>query len=545
MCPANSIFLLQGGSLYFANVTIGTPPQNFRFHLDTGSSDLWTNAASSRLCQNDANVDPRTGNIPCSVSGTYDANKSSSYNYVNSVFRISYVDNTGAKGDYVSDTLNIGGVSIPNLQFGVGYVSTSSEGVMGVGYPGLEVQQETTGQGYPNIPQAMVSAGLINSPAYSLWLDNLGSATGSIMFGGVDTDKYHGDLATVPINPEQGQIIEMIVALSGVGVTQNNQKSSLSSLTLPVLLDSGSTLSYLPTEITDPLFKALGVQIDTSSGTASAICDCGLASQTSTVDFNFSGKTISVPLSELVLPGSSSTCVFGIFPQGSNTKSGASYTLGDTFLRSAYLVYDLANNEISLAQTNFQSTSSSVREIGKGKDAVPNASGVATAATLQVTGTATKGIGGYPTGMSDSASSLFSSTTTTTSLFSSTPATTTTTSSLFSSTPATTTTTTTTYFTSSSSLSSFLSSSSSPSSSSSSLPVVATVSLSGTGTATLVSGTAATRTSTGKTTSTVAVTSSNGPAGTATGTSFGVPKAQVSFGAWVAIGMVAILAMLQ
>ena len=35
-------------------------------------------------------------------------------------------------------------------------------------------------------------------------------------------------------------------------------------------------------------------------------------------------------------------------------------------------------------------------EIGTGKAAVPNASGVASAATAQVTGTATKGVGGLP-----------------------------------------------------------------------------------------------------------------------------------------------------
>lgn len=37
-----------------------------------------------------------------------------------------------------------------------------------------------------------------------------------------------------------------------------------------------------------------------------------------------------------------------------------SYTLGDTFLRSVYAVYDLANNQIGLAQANFDTSSSHV-----------------------------------------------------------------------------------------------------------------------------------------------------------------------------------------
>lgn len=48
--------------------------------------------------------------------------------------------------------------------------------------------------------------------------------------------------------------------------------------------------------------------------------------------------------------------------------------LGDTFLRNAYVVYDLQNNQISLAQTNFNATDSNVREIVSGANGVPGAS---------------------------------------------------------------------------------------------------------------------------------------------------------------------------
>ena len=46
--------------------------------------------------------------------------------------------------------------------------------------------------------------------------------------------------------------------------------------------------------------------------------------------------------------------------------------LGDTFLRSAYVVYDLDNNQISIAPTNFNATSSNIREITTGTNAVPD-----------------------------------------------------------------------------------------------------------------------------------------------------------------------------
>lgn len=338
-------------------------------------------------------MDPNSGDIPCSVSGTYSANDSSTYKYIDSDFSISYADTTGASGDYVSDILHIGGKDVNPIQFGVGYVSNSSEGVMGIGYPSLEVQvQVDNAKSYPNIPQAMTSQGLIQSPAYSLWLDDLESATGSILFGGVDTDKYQGTLATLPIIQEQGMYVEMIVAMSGVSLVANGTNTTLLSNTTPVLLDSGSTLSYLPVDFSGSLYKALGVVFDQQS--QQPFCSCTLANQSYTIDFVFSGQLISVPISEMVLEGGLNQqldCSFGIVAQPDEGAVGTSYTLGDTFIRSAYIVYDLGNNQISLAQTNFKPSGSNIMEIGTGANAVPSASGVTNPASATVTGSAVIG----------------------------------------------------------------------------------------------------------------------------------------------------------
>jgi hypothetical protein len=82
----------------------------------------------------------------------------------------------------------------------------------------------------------------------------------------------------------------------------------------------------------------------------------------------------------------------GISAAGDSTS-----VLGDTFLRSAYVVYDLSNNQISLAQTDFNSTTSSVKDIASGAGGVPGAKTVADAVSVLsvATGGARNG-GGQP-----------------------------------------------------------------------------------------------------------------------------------------------------
>jgi hypothetical protein len=363
-------------TLYFANASVGTPAQNFRLHIDTGSSDLWVNAKNSQLC--------RSGGNQCGDSGTYNANDSSTYQYVNGAFNISYVDGSGASGDYVKDTFRFGGQAIKNLQFGIGYVSTSPEGILGIGYTINEVAVGRAGlDPYPNLPQKLVDDGTISSNAYSLWLNDLDASTGSILFGGVDTDKFHGELQTLPIIQEQGVYAEFIIALTGMG--QNGQNTSLfANQNVPVLLDSGSSLMYLPDSVTRSLYQKFGAQYDSAQG--AAYVDCSLGEQEGSLDFVFSGVHISVPMNELVIVATVSrgqpVCILGIGPAGNSVS-----VLGDTFLRSAYVVYDLENNEISLAQTNFNATTENIQEIQKGADGVPNATGVANAVSTAAVGT--------------------------------------------------------------------------------------------------------------------------------------------------------------
>ncbi|OTA98934.1 hypothetical protein M426DRAFT_68797 [Hypoxylon sp. CI-4A] len=384
-------------TLYFVNGTLGTPAQSLRLHLDTGSSDLWVNTDSSTLCSQSSN--------PCSYAGTYDANSSSTYEFVGSWFNISYVDGSGASGDYVTDTLTIGNTTLDSFQFGVGYSSSSEQGILGIGYAVNEVQVGRAGkESYENLPMKMKSAGQIQRNAYSLWLNDLDANTGSILFGGVDTAQYTGDLQTLPVQANAGVYSEFLITLTSL--TLGNMTIA-DNQALAVLLDSGSSLTYLPDDMVESIYDAVSAQYDSSEG--AAYVPCSLADETATLDFVFSGPKISVDMNELVLDlittsgrrptfsNGVTACLFGISPAGSGTN-----VLGDTFLRSAYVVYDLDNNEISLAQTNFNTTESNIEEIPSGTG-IPNATAVSN--SVEATEGVSKTTGNGNAGLGDSDSS--------------------------------------------------------------------------------------------------------------------------------------------
>ncbi|KAK5989092.1 putative aspartic-type endopeptidase OPSB [Cladobotryum mycophilum] len=359
-------------TLYFLNASIGTPPQQVRLHVDTGSSDLWVNSPASSFCS--------TGRRnPCAYSGTYKANSSSTYSYLNSVFNITYADNSAAAGDYVTDKVSIAGADLTKLQFGIGYVSSSDQNIAGIGYTANEVQANRAGlKPYNNLPAALVAQGFISSNAYSLWLDDLQSNTGRLLFGGVDTTRFHGNLVTLPVQKTGNVFSAFYVTMTGLSV---GSTSLADNQALAVLLDSGTSLTYLPNNLVASIYKQVNATYQPTQSVG--FIPCSASKSNVSLTFRFSNPaSITVPMSELVLqiggttnqeegvdiPGGEPMCLFGIAPSG-----GSTIVLGDTFMRSAYIVYDLDENEISIAQSNFDATGpGNVVEIKKG-GALPSA----------------------------------------------------------------------------------------------------------------------------------------------------------------------------
>lgn len=323
------------------------------------------------------------------ADGTVNSARSSTFSVVGrDEFNISYVDGTGSSGDYFQDTFGIGGTTLTQLEMGLATDTTIGVGIMGIGYESDEANTGTgNGSTYPNIPVQMVNQGKANSVAYSLWLDDLQASSGSVLFGGIDTGKYTGDLISVDVYPDtsQGGVTSFTVAWTSLSVSSSSGSDQLTSSTFAeaAILDSGTTITLLPDAIAAKIFTELGAEDLTQTSIGAVVVPCALASKNGTINYGFGGSggpTIEVQVSQLVLPLTSQSGATPTFSNGVEAcqllieAAGDIPTLfGDSFLRSAYVVYDLANNRIALAQTDFNSTDSNIVAFPSLSAAIPSA----------------------------------------------------------------------------------------------------------------------------------------------------------------------------
>lgn len=331
---------------YSANIGVGTPAQNFQVTIDTGSSDFWI-AGSKDI-----------------ANPYFDGNKSSTYVANNTRFAIHYVKGSNT-GTWATDKISLGSVSVDHLPFGNvnrGVDLGGTIGVMGIGAMKNEAPVIlNTGTMYPNFPRKLKDQGHIKKVAYSLYLNSLNSSSGSLLFGGVDKSRFSGKLYTVPIVSDRSLDINLTdIKVNGDSLSSWDPDG--------ITLDSGTSFTYLPLDV----FSEVGDKIEGADFIGGLyFIDSSDFDWSQTIEFSFSGATIKVPVKsfslkakEVIKPGSSLDpkydYVLGLL---SNTNSRGINLLGDTFLRSAYVVYDLEAWEVALAQAQYDANYANIQAI--------------------------------------------------------------------------------------------------------------------------------------------------------------------------------------
>lgn len=345
-------------TFYMSEVEIGSNTNKVGLLVDTGSSDMWVVGSDNSYCKSGTSGSLKsrdTNEIDCSQYGTFDPSGSKSFHDNGTDFSILYADQTFAKGTWAQDTVDFNGISIKSVNFAVCNETDNAMGVLGIGLPGLEVTATGSGSSYEyeNFPLKLVSDGLINKAAYSVYLDD-DSDSAEVLFGAVNAAKFKGSLVQLPMvrtdSSKSGQLSEIAVTLNSLSYIDNEDstEATIAEGAIAALLDTGTTLSYMPRNILDAITLQMKLSFSGSLGYYTMPCSYG---DKYSFDFEFQGLKIEVPLKSFsvsLVDGSgatSDTCALGI-----KSSTGSYITLGDSFLKSAYMVVDLEGLTISLAQ---------------------------------------------------------------------------------------------------------------------------------------------------------------------------------------------------
>ncbi|KAI8609328.1 aspartic peptidase domain-containing protein, partial [Chytriomyces sp. MP71] len=115
------------------------------------------------------------------------------------------------------------------------------------------------------------------------------------------------------------------------------------------IADTGTTLLLAPQQVADAVNAAIGAGAYDSNAGIYPI-PCNMVTSGPPVTFKLGTVSIVMTAKEYVLQNPDGTCASGIASIGALGNGGPAYIFGDTFLRAAYTVFDVAGARLGFAQ---------------------------------------------------------------------------------------------------------------------------------------------------------------------------------------------------
>ncbi|KAH9605987.1 hypothetical protein KSS87_012269 [Heliosperma pusillum] len=258
--------IVPNGGDYLMKIVVGTPPVEFTAVADTGSDLVWIQCSPCQRCidQQSPLFDPTKSStyhaIPCTSRACNQPGISAScrqYNNINDnscTYMTQYGDGTKSKGVLNTETISFPSSeatpsSFPSFIFGCGYDQEGELGTDGNGIVGL-------GSG----PLSLVSQlGPKINYKFSYCLTPEDSGVNSKLNFGLDITSSSGTVST-PFITQDADLTFYYLTLDGITVG-----SSLFHVATDVIIDSGTTLTYLPSSVYDNVRAALKNAISVSS----------------------------------------------------------------------------------------------------------------------------------------------------------------------------------------------------------------------------------------------------------------------------------------
>ncbi|KAI5246530.1 acid protease [Aureobasidium subglaciale] len=386
------------GQGYYTNISVGTPGQLHTVLVDTGSGLTILPASNASFCESHA----------CDL-GTFDSSNSSTFKTTHhEALSIQYVDWSFFEGDYFTDVVQLSDAVISNVTMGlakrVGLSFAPYAGTLGLG---TDRSDDSSKPEVPSFVESLARAGAISSRLYSIYLNTL-DQYGSILFGGVDNDKYNGPLTTLNCfrSPIRGlgsheMVDNFFLTLQKITLEAHDGSKqtilrSTNGTTHYTVPDTGTPDWQLPLSAYYKVLGFAGVEEAGDDYCAGGVpnfigvrpCADVTRGITNTTRFELTlagngtnSATLRFELADLFAPISSKNgvaltndagqamCRLQVSPVDDDWFSVTSSSV----MRAGYWVFDLDNGQVSLAQANLQANSSNVVEVDAGVDGLSKA----------------------------------------------------------------------------------------------------------------------------------------------------------------------------
>ncbi|XP_057583487.1 pregnancy-associated glycoprotein 2-like [Hippopotamus amphibius kiboko] len=309
--------------VYLGNITVGTPPQEFRVVFDTGSADLWV---PSIYC-----VSPS-----CRTKKLFNPRLSTTFQPTCQTFNLKYTSGR-ILGSLGYDTVRIGNLINLDQAFGlskhqIGMDHVLYDGILGLGYPSLAHQGTTP------IFDNLKNRGIISHPVFAFYLSNRKKNGSVVMFGGVDHSYHRGELKWIPVSQTNyWQITMNCITMDGMVIGCFNGCQAI--------LDTGTPLLRGPTR----LITAIHSLINATPSDREYKVPCSSVMQLPTFTLNINGTDYPVPAQAYIWKSPQGRCLSNFLEHTQKPNKPETWVLGHVFLRLYFSVYDRGNNRIGLA----------------------------------------------------------------------------------------------------------------------------------------------------------------------------------------------------
>ncbi|KAL1803191.1 hypothetical protein ACET3Z_031838 [Daucus carota] len=385
-------------SLFFTKIGIGTPKKDYHLQVDTGSDLLWVHCAGCSSCPKETKLDIKLAQYDPKGSSTAKSVNcdgefcTTIFNAPNSdckednlcTFSITYGDGSKTGGYFVQDFIHFNQASGDlkttfmngNITFGCGMEKSgedSDEAVDGIiGF----------GQANTSAISQLAAAKKVKK-VFSHCLD--GKEGGGIFsIGEVVKPKY----SSTPMLPDMPHYNVIMTGLEVGGETIDMPPDmSESGENSGAIIDSGSTLAYLPDVLMKPMMKKiLAQQPDLKLKTLEDQFTCfpyddDVDKAFPVVTFHFKGSvSLRVQPHDYLFPVDDDQC-FGWQSSNIQSDDGKQFTLlGDLALSNKLVVYNLEDQTIGWTEYNC-SSSIKVKDDHSGKEYAVSSHDISTAST--------------------------------------------------------------------------------------------------------------------------------------------------------------------